>query len=91
MLRWLTSECKKRRLRQEELGLAEEDIMLVGAEEIRREALAQRLDANGTHALLESLSKAGWLRRKDGQKTGKRGPIKRRWQINPILLVDREA
>src|SRR5262249_56350120 len=36
----------------------------VSREDVRREALSQRLDADGTTALLTSLCRSGWLREK---------------------------
>ena len=58
----------------------------ISREEVRREALSQRLDANETTELLASLCNSGWLR----EKTSPSGPLggkpTRRWLVNPILL-----
>jgi hypothetical protein len=54
----------------------------VSREEIRREALSQTLDAEGTQTLLEVLVSAGWLRNVSTQTAGR---TRRRWQVNPIL------
>lgn len=60
----------------------------VSVEDIRREALGQKLDAEQTHGLLESLEKAGWAKRLT-TKTGGR-PL-HRWQMNPLLFSDCRA
>ena len=54
----------------------------------RREALGQRLDAKKTHALLDSLVSAGWLR-KMSASTGGRPRI--RWEVNPLLFAGAES
>jgi hypothetical protein len=56
----------------------------VSREEIRRDALAQRLDAAQTQKLIDALVRAGWLREIGNQKNG-RGRPARRWQVNPEL------
>jgi len=55
----------------------------VSIEDIRREALGQKLDAEQTQGLLDGLEKAGWMK-KDTTKTG--GRAKHRWKINPKLF-----
>jgi hypothetical protein len=60
----------------------------VSCEDIRREALGQKLDAEQTQDLLDGLEKAGWAK-KDTAKTG--GRSKHRWAINPRLFLDRPA
>jgi hypothetical protein len=60
----------------------------VSREDIRREALGQKLDAEQTQGLLDSLEKAGWMK-KDTTKTG--GRSKHRWTINPRLFLDQPA
>ncbi len=57
----------------------------VSREEVRREALGQKLDAEQTQQLLDSLAKAGWVK-KDTTKTA--GRAIHRWQINPQLFHD---
>ena len=54
----------------------------------RREALGQRLDAKKTHALLDSLVSAGWLRKMTAP-TGGRPLI--RWEVNPTLFTGAES
>ena len=56
---------------------------------IRRDALAQSLDAEQTEALLAGLTNAGWLRRKPAEQTG--GRPAHRWLINPLLYSDAES
>jgi hypothetical protein len=60
----------------------------VSREDIRREALGQRLDAEETQKLLDGLEKAGWVR-KDTTKTA--GRPRHRWEINPRLFRNQPA
>jgi hypothetical protein len=60
----------------------------VSREEIRRDALSQRLDANETTALLTALSKFGWLREVVPAPGPQGGKPARRWLVNPKLLKD---
>jgi hypothetical protein len=55
----------------------------VSREDIRRDALAQSLDADQTQNLLDGLVKAGWLRRVTTRTAGR--PIYR-WKVNPTLF-----
>src|SRR5262245_35664183 len=55
----------------------------VSLQEIRREALGRRLDAEQTRTLLDRLGRAGWLKLVT-TKTG--GRDIRRWQVNPLLF-----
>ena len=57
----------------------------VSREEVRREALAQRLDAGETQALLDMLVRAGWLREAPVKVSGPGRPP-RRWEVNPRLF-----
>ena len=57
----------------------------VSREEVRREALAQRLDAGETQALLDMLVRAGWLREVPAKVSGPGRPP-RRWEVNPRLF-----
>jgi len=57
----------------------------ISVKDIRREALAQALDAEDTEKLLDGLTKAGWLRRKPLEPTGSAGCKGHRWLVNPIL------
>jgi hypothetical protein len=70
--------------------IAAQNLAEVSIKDIRRDALAQSLDAEQTHDLLESLAKAGWLRKTTTQTTGR---ARRRWQVNPKLfyIVDAES
>jgi Protein of unknown function (DUF3987)/Bifunctional DNA primase/polymerase, N-terminal len=58
---------------------------MVSREEVRREALAQRLDAGETQGLLDMLVRAGWLREVPVKASGPGRPP-RRWEINPRLF-----
>jgi hypothetical protein len=60
----------------------------VSREEIRRDALSQRLDASETTALLTALSKSGWLREEVTEPGPQGGKPARRWLVNPKLLKD---
>jgi hypothetical protein len=53
-------------------------------EEIRREALAQHLDAEQTQKLIDALARAGWFREVENQKCGPGRPA-RRWRVHPDL------
>ncbi|WP_426613812.1 DUF3987 domain-containing protein [Bradyrhizobium sp. McL0616] len=57
---------------------------MVSREEVRREALVQRLDAGETQALLDMLVRAGWLREAAMMVSGPGRPP-RRWEVNPRL------
>ena len=63
----------------------------VSREEIRRDALSQRLDANETTALLKELSKSGWLQEEVTAPGPQGGKPAHRWLVNPKLLKDTVA
>jgi hypothetical protein len=57
----------------------------VSREDIRRDALGQALDADGTEQLIErSLVRTGWLR-PVAARAGTRGKPARRWAVHPAL------
>jgi hypothetical protein len=60
----------------------------VSREEIRRDALAQSLDAEQTLRLLEGLESARWLWRTAINTAGRR---RHRWQVNPQLFEFAES
>jgi hypothetical protein len=60
----------------------------VSREEIRRDALSQRLDANETTNLLKALCKSGWLREEVTAPGPQGGKPARRWLVNPKLLKE---
>ena len=60
----------------------------VSREEIRRDALGQRLDAEKTQGLIDELEKAGWLKKLTTNTGGR--PL-HRWRVNPSLFPDRPA
>jgi hypothetical protein len=55
----------------------------VSKKDVRREALAQSLDAEQTEELLDGLVKSGWLRKDTIQTPGR---SRHRWQVNPQLF-----
>jgi hypothetical protein len=57
----------------------------VSREDIRRGALGQSLDAEQTQDLLNTLERAGWLR-KAAPKGPQGGRPQHRWEVNPNLL-----
>jgi hypothetical protein len=59
--------------------------LTVSREDIRRDALGQQLDAEGTEKLLDALAKSGWLRREAMEHKG-RGRPANRWLVNPKLM-----
>jgi hypothetical protein len=57
----------------------------VSREDIRRDALGQKLDAEQTQALIGGLVKGGWLRPAKVSVGPAGGRPARRWEVNPIL------
>jgi hypothetical protein len=68
--------------------IAAQNLAEVSIRGVRRDALAQSLDAEQTRDLLENLEKAGWLRKKTTKTTGR---ARHRWQVNPKLFTIRDA
>jgi hypothetical protein len=60
----------------------------VSREEIRRDALSQRLDAQETTALLAALCQSGWMREEVTEPGPQGGKPARRWLVNTKLLKD---
>jgi hypothetical protein len=58
---------------------------VVSREQIRRDALSQRLNADQTEAVLVHLCQAGWLRRLEGHKRDRGGRQAIRYEVNPRL------
>jgi hypothetical protein len=58
----------------------------VSREDVRRTALAQKLNADDTQALLGRLASAGWLREQTEVRQGV-GRRSVRWAVNPLLFV----
>ena len=58
----------------------------ISREEVRREALSQRLDADQTAGLLASLCNSGWMREKISPSGPQGGKPPRRWLVNPKLF-----
>jgi hypothetical protein len=65
---------------------ANQGVQEISVKDIRRDALAQAIDAKQTEELLTGLENAGWLKRHPPEHTGGR-PV-RRWSVNPILYSD---
>jgi hypothetical protein len=63
----------------------------VSLEDVRRDALGQKLDAEQTANLLDALGRAGWVRELDATSTPKGGRPRRRWQVNPNLFSTAET
>jgi Protein of unknown function (DUF3987) len=63
----------------------------ISIEDIRRDALGQKLDAEQTTDLLGEMTRSGWAREKEA-KTGPAGgrPV-RRWEVNPRLFTVAET
>jgi len=59
----------------------------ISLENVRRDALGQKLDAEQTAALLEMLARSGWVRELSAFSTPKGGRPLRRWQVNPQIGV----
>ena len=58
----------------------------VSREEVRREALSQRVNAAGADEVIQALEQAGVLREvEDEEDYPSRGRPARRWQVNPAL------
>jgi hypothetical protein len=62
----------------------------VSREDIRRDALSQRINADDTMKLMAELCRYGWLREKPYTPSGPGKPAKR-WEVNPILFKDPAA
>jgi hypothetical protein len=58
----------------------------VSLQDVRRDALGQKLDAEQTATLLEALTRSGWVRELEADGPSKRGRPPRRWQVNPNLF-----
>jgi hypothetical protein len=59
----------------------------ISREEVRRDALGQKLDAEQTAGLLEALARSGWVRGLKAVSTAKGGRPSRRWQVNPLIGI----
>jgi hypothetical protein len=54
-------------------------------EDVRVHALSRSLDAGQVDNLLGELTRAGWLREKPSEKSGRPGRPARRWDVNPAV------
>jgi hypothetical protein len=75
VLRWIRARCKTE----------------VSLEDVRRDALGQKLDAEQTATLLEGLARSGWVRELKVASTPRGGRPPRRWQVNPNLFPTAET
>jgi hypothetical protein len=57
----------------------------VSLEDVRRDAMGQKLDAEHTASLLKTLERSGWVRQLKAASNRKGGRPARRWQVNPII------
>ncbi len=57
----------------------------ISREDIRREALCQSVNAEAADQVIERLEIAGMVRPVPSEALGRRGPLRRRWEINPAL------
>jgi hypothetical protein len=71
--------------------IRESNLSQVSIKAIRRDCLAQSLDAEGTRALVDGLVKSGWLRPKAAKSTPQGGKPARRWEVNPLLWSGAET
>lgn len=58
---------------------------------IRRDCLAQSLDADQTRTLFGDLTRSGWLRPRAAKSGPKGGKPVRRWEVNPLLWSGAET
>ena len=63
----------------------------ISREELRRDALGQRLDAEQTQVLIDNLVKAGWMREVTKSARHLGGRLARRWLVNPMLFTAQTA
>ena len=59
---------------------------MVSREDVRREALSRRLNADEVQTLIDGLVRAGWLREVTAKAEGPGRPA-RRWEVNPELFL----
>jgi len=57
----------------------------ISREDVRREALCQSVDADGAEEVLARLEAGGFLRPVPVTEPTRRGPRRRRWEVNPLL------
>ena len=64
----------------------------ISREDVRRDALRQKVNAAGADEVIEALEEAGVLREVDDEEDYRgRGRPARRWQVNPALLAEPAA
>jgi hypothetical protein len=75
---------RQRRLEKVQRWLLAKHLAEVSREQIRREALSQKVDAAGADAIIAALVAAGWLRLAGREKGGPGRPADR-WLVNPMI------
>jgi hypothetical protein len=83
-LRQIGMNDRRRNERRALLWIQSRGAEQVSREDIRRDALHQKLDAEETQKAIDALVKAGWLR-ETTVPTGAKGKPARRWAVNPKL------
>ncbi|HEY2870988.1 MAG TPA: hypothetical protein VGJ56_03670, partial [Reyranella sp.] len=78
----------ERRVRRVGRWLRRMRLETVSREEVRREALCQTVDAAAAERVIERLERYGAVRMLTIVKEARRGPHKRRWQVNPDLWAN---
>jgi hypothetical protein len=63
----------------------------ISIEDIRRDALGQKLDAEQTADLLGAMTRSGWAREKEAKTGPAGGRPARRWEVNPRLFTVAET
>jgi Protein of unknown function (DUF3987) len=63
----------------------------ISRENVRRDALGQSLDAEGTQALIEDIERAGWLRSATEKPGPSGGRPALRWEVNPQLWEEKSG
>jgi hypothetical protein len=77
VLRWIRA-CRR----------PEQDISI---EDIRQDALGQKLDAEGVAALLAAMERLGWVRKKETKVGSEGGRPAHRWEANALLFSPAET
>ena len=83
-LRLIESHDRRRHERTALKWISKNRLEKVSIENIRRDALTFKLDAEQTLDLIKHLAGAGWLRENTPKRVG-RGRPARRWEVNPRL------
>ena len=83
---------RDRKVRQVIGWIRAQDATEISREDVRRDALRQKVNAAGADEVIEALEEAGVLREVDDEEEYRgRGRPARRWQVNPALLAEPAA